>query len=174
MVKVAKVLDAPAGKSTKRAAKDREETTLNDLYEQPGHLVRRCQQLAVAIWMEENAAFDITPVQYAALAAIAAQPGVDATGLSGLIDFDRSTLGDVLERIEGRGWIVRRSVSTDRRKKTLWLTADGRDLFNSVTPGMYRVQEKLMRPLSREDAATFVELLGRLIGLHTGQVRYKK
>jgi DNA-binding MarR family transcriptional regulator len=156
-------------KSAKRLSGDPEGTTLHDLERQPGHLIRRCQQLAVAMWMEENAAFDITPVQYAALAAIAARPGVDATGVSGMIGFDRSTLGDVLDRIEARGWIKRRAISTDRRKKTLWLTPQGEDMFRQVTPVMYRVQQKLMAPLTREDATQLVELLGRLVGLHSEQ-----
>ena len=152
-----------------------DKTILTDLYAQPGHLVRRCQQLAVAIWMEETTEFDITPVQYAALAAIDAHPGVDATRLSNLIGFDRSTLGDVLDRIQGRGWVKRRAVRTDRRKKTLWLTDEGKNIFQRVTPSMYRVQEKLMAPLSAKDGALFVELASRLVGLHTGQqVRYGK
>ena len=153
-------------KSAGRPKRDSDET-LYELERQPGHLIRRCQQLAVAMWMEENSVFDITPVQYAALAAIAARPGVDATGVSAMICFDRSTLGDVLDRIEARGWIKRRSVSTDRRKKTLWLTAEGQDMFARVTPVMHRVQQKLMAPLSREDATQLVDLMSRLVGLHT-------
>jgi DNA-binding MarR family transcriptional regulator len=161
----------PAATRTTKLDKrgDLEGTTIEELSAQPGHLVRRCQQLALAIWMEETAEFDITPVQYAALAAIAAHPGVDATRLSDLISFDRSTLGDVLERIEGRGWVTRRAVAADRRKKTLWLTVEGKDIFRRVTPNMFRAQEKFMRPLSAPDRALFVELAARLVGLHTEQ-----
>ena len=43
---------------------------LQDLHAMPGHLIRRAQQIAVAIFMEECAEFDLTPVQYAALVAI--------------------------------------------------------------------------------------------------------
>ena len=68
----------------------------------PGHLIRRAQQIAVAIFMEECAAYDLTPVQYAALVAIRENPGTDATRLSSLIALDRSTLGNVLERLEAR------------------------------------------------------------------------
>jgi MarR family transcriptional regulator, lower aerobic nicotinate degradation pathway regulator len=162
---------AAAGSAT-QTSDELEQSTLDALHQQPGHLVRRCQQLAVAIWAEETTSFDITPVQYAALAAIAAHPGVDATRLSGLIGFDRSTLGDVLDRIQGRGWVKRRAIRTDRRKKTLWLTDEGKELFRHVTPNMYRVQARLMEPLAKEDRAKFIELISRLVGLHTGQARY--
>jgi DNA-binding MarR family transcriptional regulator len=48
-----------------------------------------------------------TSVQHAALVAMGQNPEVDATPLSTLIAFDRSTTGDVFERLEGKGWIVR-------------------------------------------------------------------
>ena len=69
----------------------------------PGHLIRRAQQIAVAIFMDECAGFDLTPVQYAALAAIAANRDIDATRLSYLVALDRSTIGTVLERLEAKG-----------------------------------------------------------------------
>jgi hypothetical protein len=43
---------------------------LEELHRQPGHLIRRAQQIAVAIFIEECAAFDLTPVQYASMVAI--------------------------------------------------------------------------------------------------------
>ena len=82
---------------------------LKDLHSKPGHLIRRAQQIAVAIFMEECAGFDLTPVQYAVLVAIRENPGIDATRLSALIAFDRSTLGVVLERLEVRRLVKRYS-----------------------------------------------------------------
>ena len=41
----------------------------------PGYLIRRAQQLAVAIFMEETAGFDVTPVQFAILNALMDDPG---------------------------------------------------------------------------------------------------
>ncbi|MCS6878835.1 MAG: MarR family transcriptional regulator, partial [Geminicoccaceae bacterium] len=86
---------------------------MRELYTKPGHLIRRAHQLATALFAEECG--ELTPVQYAALWAIAAQPGIDATRVSALIAFDRSTIGDVLERLEGKGWIRRETSPTDRR-----------------------------------------------------------
>src|ERR1700722_20277307 len=43
--------------------------TMDAVYTAPGYLFRRMQQIAVAIFIEECKAFDLTPVQYAALIA---------------------------------------------------------------------------------------------------------
>jgi MarR family transcriptional regulator, lower aerobic nicotinate degradation pathway regulator len=97
--------------------------SLKTLYAKPGHLIRRLQQIAVAIFMEETADFDITPVQYAALTAVREHPYVDV--LSALIAFDRSTLGNLVERLEAKGWLVRCEGQSDRRIKLLRITAAG-------------------------------------------------
>src|SRR5438876_1166385 len=91
--------------------------TMDAVYTKPGYLFRRMQQIAVAIFMEECREFDLTPVQYAALVAIQTHPGIDATRLSAVIAFDRSTLGSVIERIEAKGLVERKASPDDRRIK---------------------------------------------------------
>lgn len=140
--------------------------TMEDLYRMPGHLIRRAQQISIALFAAECAAFDMTSVQYAALLSIGANPGVDATRLSALIAFDRSTLGDVLERLETKGWIRRGPGPDDRRVKVLTLSDAGAALLAQVTPAVQRVQERLLAPLAPEDRATMVRLLGELADLH--------
>ncbi len=53
--------------------------SMDDLYAKPGHLIRRAHQIVVGMFMEECAAFDITPVQYACLVAARENPGLDGT-----------------------------------------------------------------------------------------------
>ena len=48
------------------------------LEELPGFYIRRLQQIAVAIFLEETQDFGITPVQFAALTAIHREPGLDS------------------------------------------------------------------------------------------------
>src|SRR4051794_41918335 len=102
---------------------------MDNLYSMPGHLIRRAHQISSALFAEECGEFDLTSVQYAALVAIRDNPDVDATRLSALIAFDRSTIGDVLERLEGKGWIKRHPSPTDRRVKLLRLSPTGEDLL---------------------------------------------
>src|SRR3974390_1384917 len=106
--------------------------TMDAVYTAPGYLFRRMQQIAVAIFIEECKAFDLTPVQYAALVAIRNHPGIDATRLSAVIAFDRSTLGSVIERLEAKGHIERRPSSGDKRIKLLYQTRSGAALMREI------------------------------------------
>lgn len=74
---------------------------MKDNNDMPGHLARRFQQIAVAVFLAEveDAGFDLTPVQYAALATIKANPGLDQVTLAGLIAYDRTTITGVVDRL---------------------------------------------------------------------------
>jgi DNA-binding MarR family transcriptional regulator len=136
----------------------------------PGHLIRRAHQVATAIFAEE-CGNELTAVQYAALVAIGAHPRIDATRLSAIIYFDRSTIGDVLDRMAARGWIVRHPTPTDRRIKLLTLSATGRAVLRRAQPAIGRIQERLLAPLSAADAKTLVRLLAQIADVSTADTR---
>ncbi len=137
--------------------------SLEQLNQKPGHLIRRAQQIAVAIFMEECAAFDLTPVQYAALTAIGVQPDLDATRLSQLIALDRSTTGSVLERLEAKALVRRSPDAGDRRVKRLRLSEAGRALLRAVDAAVERAQQRIVAPLRPEERRTFIRLLTQLV-----------
>jgi len=139
---------------------------MSDLYIMPGHLIRRAQQVSTAIFTDECAGFDLTAVQYAALSMVAANPGVDATRLSALIAFDRSTIGGVLKRLEAKRWIAREASPQDRRIKLLRIIEGGTCLLAEVELPVRRVQERLLAPLAPGDRMTMLRLLGELADLH--------
>ncbi len=144
---------------------------LKDLRSEPGHLIRRAQQIAVAIFMEECAEFDLTPVQYVAMIAMRENPGTDATRLTALVALDRSTLGNVLERLEARRLVTRYSSPEDRRIKSLKLTAAGMQLLKRTETSVRRAQERIVKPLPPHDRRKLIELLARLVDLNNESSR---
>jgi DNA-binding MarR family transcriptional regulator len=152
-------------KKSSRAAKPQRDP-VRDFHTLPGYLVRRTQQISTALFAEECAAHDLTAVQYASLVAILLHPQIDATRISQFISLDRSTLGNVLERIEAKGWVVRAASPFDKRIKLLSLTKTGRKLLSAVQRPVQRVQERLLEPLSPADRSSFLDLLTRITVLH--------
>jgi DNA-binding MarR family transcriptional regulator len=140
--------------------------TMDAVYTAPGYLFRRMQQIAVAIFMEECRSFDLTPVQYAALIAIHTHPGIDATRLSAVIAFDRSTLGNVIERLEAKKLIERKPSTEDKRVKLLYLTRAGAALLRDITPSVDRAQARMLQPLKPADRKALMALLSQLVDLN--------
>ena len=139
---------------------------LRDLHGTPGHLIRRAQQIAVALFMEECAELDLTPVQYAALVAVHEHPGIDATRLSALIAFDRSTLGNVLERLEARKLIQRYASPEDKRVKLLRLSPAGIAMLARASAPVMRAQQRILAPLKPSDRERLIVLLEQLVELN--------
>ena len=139
---------------------------MDAVYTKPGYLFRRMQQIAVAIFVEECKAYDLTPVQYAALVAIHTHPGIDATRLSAVIAFDRSTLGNVIERLEAKRYVERRPAREDRRVKLLYLTRSGATLLRNIMPSVDRAQARMLQPLKSADRKVLMALLSQLVDLN--------
>lgn len=137
-------------------------TSPNGLYGMPGHLIRRCHQISVALFHEECAAFEITPPQYAALRTLADHNGVDQIQLAGLVAFNRTTVGEVVDRLESDGMLRREENSQDRRKKNLFITPTGRRLIASVDAAVNRVQQRLIAPLNPKEQSQLMALLARI------------
>jgi DNA-binding MarR family transcriptional regulator len=140
--------------------------TMDAVYAAPGYLFRRMQQIAVAIFVEECRAYDLTPVQYAALVAIHTHPGIDATRLSKVIAFDRSTLGNVIERLETKSLVERKPAREDKRVKLLYLTKPGAALLRDIVPSVERAQARMLQPLKPADRKTLLALLTQLVDLN--------
>jgi DNA-binding MarR family transcriptional regulator len=139
---------------------------MDAVYTKPGYLFRRMQQIAVAIFVEECSEYELTPVQFAALVAIQTHPGIDATRLSAVIAFDRSTLGNVIERLETKQYVERKPSSEDRRTKLLYLTRSGAALLRDVMPGVDRAQARMLQPLKPADRKMLMALLTQLVDLN--------
>jgi DNA-binding MarR family transcriptional regulator len=137
----------------------------------PGHLIRRLQQIALALFLDEAKAFDFTPVQYAALAAIGNQPGLDQTALCNAIALDRSTIGDVVGRLEKKGLIRRTSGAADRRTKSLHITAAGVRLLKDIAPAVESAQRLILDPLKPGERAAFMRMLKHLVHLNNAHSR---
>lgn len=134
-----------------------------DLDELPGHHIRRLQQIAVAIFLQETEATGVTPVQYAVLQTVANQPGIDQRTLARSVGLDTSTIAGVVDRLEARALVLRSTSPDDRRVRLLHLTDDGRTLLAQVIPAMRRAQQRILAPLPAGERRTFMRMLRELV-----------
>jgi DNA-binding MarR family transcriptional regulator len=141
------------------------ENSVKDNDDMPGHLVRRFQQIAVAVFLSEveEAGFDLTPVQYAALAAVGTNPGIDQVTLAGVIAYDRTTITGVVDRLVQKGLVVRQASPRDRRARALRITDVGETTLRAVTPAVEQAQRIMLRGLTEKEAREFMRLLRKAI-----------
>lgn len=132
------------------------------LAHRPGFLIRRLHQIHVAIFLEECAEFNITPVQYSVLTALR-EAELDQKTLAGSIGIDRATTTEVLKRLESIGWLTRRKGSTDTRRRLAALTADGRELLEQMDSRAQRAHDRTVAPLKKGDRERFIRYMMQLV-----------
>ena len=138
-----------------------------DRLDMAGHLIRRLHQQSTQIFQARTqaAGFDLTSVQFAALDAIAEQPGIDQASLAATISFDRATIGGVIDRLESKGLVQREVSAHDRRARQLHLTREGRALLKASRPVVEALQAEILAPLSPHERAAFLKLARKALGL---------
>lgn len=139
-----------------------------DLYDQPGHLIRRAQQIAVSMFAEALGR-DVTPVQYAVLRMLQERPGIDQVTLAALVALDTSTTADIAARLEAKGWIVREVLP--RRQRRLALTADGEAVLARLVPGLHTMNQAMLAHLAPDERAEFMRLLAKFVAMNNDQSR---
>ena len=136
-----------------------------ELYEMPGHLIRRMHQASMAIFDTQIAAagFDLTSVQFAALTMIASTPGLDQATLATAIAFDRATTGGVIDRLEAKCLVRREIAKCDRRSRRLYLEPQGTVVLARVTPVVKRAQALMLQGLDSQERVMLLQLLSKAL-----------
>ncbi len=142
-----------------------------DLRGAPGHLIRRCQQRAVELFVGEVGETGPTPRQFAILLSVRQNPGINQTDLVHLTGIDRSTLTEILRRMAARGWLRRDRLPADQRTNALHLTPAGEDILNTAFTAAERAQARILAPVAPAERAAVLRHLGRLAGLDEAPVK---
>lgn len=141
---------------------------LMDLYDQPGHLMRRAQQIAVSMF-HETMGGEVTPIQYAILRMLQERPGIDQVTLAGLVALDKSTAADIAVRLEAKGWVRRELLP--RRQRRLSLTPEGEAVLAELVPAVHALRHKMLGAFTPAEARQFMGLLAKFVHLNNEQSR---
>lgn len=141
------------------------------LWARPGFLVRRLHQIHVAMFMEELAEHQVTPVQYGLLSILVDMPGLDQFSVAEELGIDRANVHDVLKRLESRKLLLRVVDPHNKRRKLCLATREGAEFVASLHLQMQAAQKRLLDPLTEVERETFVELLHKLVNANNAHGR---
>lgn len=146
---------------------------MSDIYLMPGHLIRRLQQISSSIFAQHMKAFgiELTSPQYAALAMIDDHPRIDQATLAGAIAFDRATIGGVVDRLVGKGFVERSTNPNDRRARVLILTPEGKAILKELRPIVKKAQDSILPSLSEAERQEFIRLAAKVANAENAKSR---
>ncbi|MDN7674930.1 MarR family transcriptional regulator [Burkholderia oklahomensis] len=149
--------------TNKKTPKPEPDLETGHLWQRPGFLIRRLNQIHIALFFECCKGFDITPVQYGLLTTLNERPGLDQTSLCAEVGVDRTTMADVLRRLEERGLVKREPSPLDGRQKLATISAKGTRIMNEMYDSMREAQVRFMEPLSAKERTEFVRMMMALV-----------
>lgn len=132
-----------------------------------GHVIRRLHQHSVQVFAAHAraAGVDLTPVQFAALDAVRAEPGLDQASIAAAIAYDRATIGGVIDRLQAKGLLSRKVSATDRRARVIQLTPAGEALLQRFRPVVEGAQDEILGALDGQERQAFLALARQALGL---------
>ena len=140
--------------------------SLEMLYSTPGYLIRRCHQIAVAIFLEDCKPHNIRPLDFAVICALGSCKEADQITLSGLIGVDRSSIARLLISLKEKGLVKRKASKKDLRVKLVSLTKKGQSLLCEMIPTAQPIEERVLDPLTKTQQKQFMTCLNAITDAH--------
>ena len=138
------------------------------LGQRPGFLIRRLHQIHVALFQKKCAAFDVTPLQYSLLSALARRGTADQTTLAADVVLDRTTTTGALKRLQSRKFIERSVHHRDRRAQICRLTKSGAALLRQMEASARAAHRETVADLSKAEQKRLIAMMQRIVAASSG------
>ncbi|HAK7521893.1 TPA: RNA polymerase sigma factor RpoS [Salmonella enterica] len=97
------------------------------------------------------------------LRVIAEHPGIEQVDLTEAAVSTKATLAEMLSRMENRGLVKRENDPLDKRRRFVYLTAQGQTLLAAAIPLGDRVDDEFLGRLSAEEREQFTQLVRKMM-----------
>jgi DNA-binding MarR family transcriptional regulator len=144
-----------------RPAKSRE-LDAYDLATASCRLLKLALRRAGEMVAEEIGEAGLRPRPFMTLIAIQQNPGITQNDLVKITGSDRSTIGELIQRFEVRGFVTRERDKNDQRVNLLFVTGDGEMALRKSLHGTLRAEERFRAMVPAEHREAFFKILAQL------------
>ena len=124
-----------------------------------GFRVRRLHHLLSQRVVEAFAPYGLRPGSLTMMVLISANPGYSQVELSRIGNLDKSAIVTIVDDLETRGLAIRGRSSSDRRRNSLFLTAQGEKLMKEMHQLAMATEQPLRDGLSPQEFDQLFDLL---------------
>ena len=97
-----------------------------------GLLIHDVARLLRVLYDRQMASIGLTRSQWWLLTYLFFKDGINQSELAILMDMEKAPLSRLLDRMEKKGWVIRKNESKDRRTKNIYLTESIKPLISSM------------------------------------------
>jgi len=145
------------------SGQDRPENTVD----RPGYLIKRAQAALHAAMAGALHERGVTLSQFAALTALAEEPGLSNAELARRAFITPQSMNENLRELEQRGWVARHRHATHGRILQTELTDRGRETLRSCDDAVTVIEQRMLAELGRDQRRELTSLLRACIAALT-------
>jgi DNA-binding MarR family transcriptional regulator len=127
-----------------------------------GYALRSAHMVVMEDFNQTIVAGGIRALHYAVLTVVSREPGVRSSQLSHELRIKHTNLVPLLDELQGRSLIERRSIPQDRRARGLYLTESGATLMAALLPLVAAHERRFAARIGTDGKYTLIGLLHRL------------
>jgi DNA-binding MarR family transcriptional regulator len=129
-----------------------------------GYRLRRAQGAMHRDYMATLSGLELTQKQAATLWLINANPGVSQVSVAEALDMDRATMMAVTDRLEDRGFLLRKRSTVDRRRQELYLTPAGQGTLRKAKTRIAEHEDRFKKLFKPAELAALLSALEKFQG----------
>ena len=131
-----------------------------------GYQLRMAQIALFRDFAQGPGEHEVTPGLFGVLVIIEANPDLKQSDLARATHLDRSTVVTIIDNLERRGLVERRTAAHDRRSNAIRLTPDGSVLLRKLKRQVKQHEKRLLRNFSAAERELFLALLQKVFPEH--------
>ena len=135
-----------------------------DINSSLSHIFHRIGQYAGDLHIKEFGRGGITSRQFAIMTVLAKFGAASQVKLVNETGIDRSTLAEILGRMEKNCVIEREKSLTDSRANVVKLSASGAEIYEQCLPGFQKIDNEILVALGENKGRKFIEIAIGLVG----------
>jgi len=143
---------------------------MTDADDHIGFLISDAARLMRTVFDRRVRRLGLTRAQWLALTRLHRRPGASQSELADMMEVEKATAGRLVDRLEAKGWVVRRAQAGDRRVNRIYLTPEAERVHKRIWRVAEATIDDALAGLSEREAVQLMKLLGRVKGRLIGLV----
>ncbi|PYE52284.1 MarR family transcriptional regulator [Paenibacillus barcinonensis] len=124
-----------------------------------GFMLGLTHRKSAALLASQFKPYDITTEQFSVLFNVNRSEGVNQKEIAALVFKDQPTTARIIDLLEKKGWVERRTSEQDRRAYLLYITKEGRALIDILVPIERAMNKKLAEGIPEDQMEAFKHTL---------------
>lgn len=145
------------------ASKRLENTVLREFDRSLPMTLLKAREAVMRKFIPSLRAHNLSPQQWRVLRALMEVSERDASQIADRCSILMPSLSRILQNLEGRGLIARKTSDTDQRRSLVSITAQGRKLVDEIAPISERRYDEITRRFGEKNLNDLYDMLGQLI-----------